>query len=98
MKTEVYSWRVSPEVKMALEEAARTEKVSVAQLLDLAVTAWLEERGAQAKHDEEQQCRIREEVAKYIGSLHSGDPGLAEQASERVRARLMKKHARQRAD
>ena len=34
MKTEVYSWRLSPDLKDDLEEAARRERVSVSRLLE----------------------------------------------------------------
>jgi hypothetical protein len=41
MKTEVYSWRVSPDIKTGLEREARRRKMSVSAVLDLAAREWL---------------------------------------------------------
>ncbi len=41
-KSEVYSWRVGPDLKRALEDAARAERTSVAELLNRMAKAWLE--------------------------------------------------------
>ncbi len=43
-KTEVYSWRVDPELKSELEAVAREEKTSVGGLLDRAARDLLESR------------------------------------------------------
>ena len=44
-KTEVYSWRLDPKLKDELLEAARSEKTSVANLLERLAREWLEGRG-----------------------------------------------------
>ena len=44
MKTEVYSWRVSPQRKAELEGEARREGTSLAKLLDDITANWLEEQ------------------------------------------------------
>jgi hypothetical protein len=41
MKTEVYSWRVSTNVKAGLEREARRRKTSVSAILDMAAQEWL---------------------------------------------------------
>jgi hypothetical protein len=98
MKSEVYSWRLAPDLKDALEAAARRERVSVSRLLERIAREWLKTRPAAAEDDEAEQARLRAAAAPYIGALRSGDPDLAEKASERMRERLLKAHARSRPD
>jgi len=90
-KTEVYSWRISPELKARLEEAARAESTSVARLLEQIVTEWVG-RTDSAADDEEQQRRLHAEAAKHIGKIRGGDPLRAQEASQRVRERLNKNY------
>ncbi len=97
MKSEVYSWRLSPDLKWALEEAARREHVSVSRLLERIAREWLKTQ-AWVAEDEAEQARLRAAAAPYIGSLRSGDPDLAESASERVRELILKAHGRSRPD
>lgn len=91
MKTEVYSWRVSPELKAELEKAAREERVSVAKLLERITRGWLEERNAEATDDEAEQVRIRAAAAPYIGAFAGDDPHRSEKVRELVRERLTKR-------
>ena len=44
MKTEVYSWRVSADLKTGLEREARRRKISLSAALDLAAQEWLNKR------------------------------------------------------
>ena len=94
-KTEVYSWRISPELKNLLEEAARAEGQSLACLLERITTAWLEQQKAEAI-DADIQEHIRNEAMKYVGSVRGEDPLRAQQASQRVKAILLEKNARHR--
>jgi hypothetical protein len=55
MKNEVYSWRLSRDLKCELEEAARRERVSVAQLLERIVREWLKTRAAAAEDEAAQE-------------------------------------------
>ena len=91
-KSEVYSWRLSPETKEALEDRARTEGISMANLVDRIVGNWLEQQAA----DEEavEQRRLHAAASKTIGTIRGGDPTRAERASELVRARLREKYGR----
>ncbi len=41
MKSKVYSWRVSTELKTKLEREARRRKTSFSDILDLAAREWL---------------------------------------------------------
>ena len=92
-KTEVYSWRVSPELKERLEDAARAEDMSMAGLLEQIALEWLEDH---AQVDEEEQRRLHEAAREWIGNLATGEVDLAERASERVREIIWEKHARKR--
>lgn len=90
-KTEIYRWRLDPDLKQRLEHAARAEKISVASMLDRIVREWL------AKHEADEEAlqrRLHAEARKWIGSINSGDPHGSEQVKERVRARLMEKRKR----
>ena len=95
--TEVYSWRVERHVKEALESAARTEQTSVAGLLTRIVREWLR-RSYETAGDRDAQIRVCEEAAKYLGTVHGGDPGRAAEASARTRQTIREKHAGRRTD
>jgi len=90
-KTVIYSWRLDPDLRQGLNEAARAERTSVARLLDRIVREWLAEQEAE---DEAKQRRIRAEAEKWIGSITSGDRYGSERVKERVRAKLLAKHRR----
>jgi predicted transcriptional regulator len=86
-KTEVYSWRIDPDLKRRLEEAARAEATSIARLLARIAREWLD-------NEEAEQSLMRAEAAKWIGSINSGDGHGSARAKERVRAKLLAKHKR----
>lgn len=91
-KSEVYSWRVSPELKSALEEAARAERTTVSKLLDGIVAAWLEQ--ADSNGDQQAiQRRLHRAAARTLGKIHGGNPRRAERARELLRKRLTKRRA-----
>ena len=91
MKTEVYSWRVSRELKMALETAAHEEGISVARLLERIAREWLDERTAARRDDELEQERLRASAMRFVGILRSGDPHRSTMVRQRVRERLTKR-------
>ena len=93
MKSEVYSWRVSTDLKTGLEREARRRKMSVAAVLDLAARDWLNKGGAETEGDEE-QTRLRKAASKCIGSLASGNAHRAESARQAVRQRLRRHYGR----
>ena len=95
-KSEVYSWRVNPALKSALEQAARAEQISLARLLERIVQEWLQKEFS-AGEDSEVQRRLHEAARACFGTIQGGDPYLAEQASERVRLKIREKHERKRA-
>ena len=91
-KSEVYSWRLDPALKAALERAARTEGVSMSELLAKIVRGWLDREYRPA--EEEQQVYVREQAMKYVGTVRGGDPKRSQQAAERARRIIRKKHGR----
>jgi hypothetical protein len=97
-KTEVYSWRLEPDLKQRLETAARAERTSLGGLLDRITRDWL----AMRRLDEDEEAmerRIRAEAAKWIGSIRGSDPTRSLRAKEIVRERIRAKHrATQRPD
>ena len=94
MKTEIYTWRVSPEVKSALEMEARREKVSVAALLDQVTRQWLQDRRAKLVDDAAGQAKLQAQAAKSIGKIAGKNPHRAESVRVLIREDLARKHAR----
>jgi hypothetical protein len=93
-KSEVYSWRLSPGLKADLEEAARHERKSVAELLDQIAQDWVERWRDLDPGGHERQQRLREAVANSIGALQGANPRRAEGARSEIRSRLARRHAR----
>ena len=96
MKTEVYSWRISPERKAELESEARRDGISLSALLDRITSDWLTEQRNGHPGDEAEQAAIRKRAFAAIGSIHGGDPTRSERASELVREIIWKKHLKER--
>ena len=93
MKTEVYSWRVSRELKSDLEREARRRKLSLSAVLDLAATEWLRNTDAGSEPEQEQQ-RLRQAAAVTFGSLAGANASRAQNARDTVRDRLRKRYDR----
>ena len=93
MKSEVYSWRVSTDLKTGLEREARRRKISVSAVLDLAARDWLSNGSAGIEGDEE-QLRLQKAASKCLGALASGNAHRSENAREAVRQRLRRNYGR----
>jgi hypothetical protein len=93
MKNEVYSWRVSTDLKTGLEREAHRRKLSLSAVLDLAARDWLSKGGAEIEGDEE-QLRLREAASKCFGALASGNAHRSENTRQAVRQRLRRRHDR----
>jgi hypothetical protein len=93
MKTEVYSWRVSTELKTGLEREARRRKISLSGALDMAAQEWLKNNAADNDDDREQK-RLHEAAAKVIGTIEGDDPRRAEKAGQIVRRLIRQRHGR----
>ena len=98
MKSEVYSWRVSPYMKRALEEAARRQGQSVSVLLERIVADSLR-TGIDGRDEEEAalQKRLHATARKVIGTIESGRTDRSTQVRELVRRKLKRHHAGTRA-
>ena len=94
MKGEVYSWRLSRDLKDDLEEAARREGVSLSRLLERIARDWLKARSSPAEDDEAEQERLRAIAMQFVGTIRGGDPGRAAEVSKRVREVLARKYGR----
>jgi hypothetical protein len=93
MKTEVYSWRLSGELKTDLERQARLRGVPVSSILDSAVRDWLEKNNGDSGGDEAQRL-LHAAAARCFGAFAGGDSRRAERAGQAVRKRLRRHYAR----
>jgi hypothetical protein len=96
MKSKVYSWRLSEELKSSLERQARLRKVPVSSILDLAVREWLKKSALEVSGDEEQR-KLHAAAERCFGTIGGLGPYDAERVRETVRRRLREKYVRQRA-
>jgi hypothetical protein len=91
MDTEVYSWRVSTQLKSALERTARERKTTVAEALRQASAEWIGQH--QPANDEEmEQRRLHMAAERFIGSLNGLAPST--NAAKLVKQKLRRQHDR----
>ncbi|GMR24572.1 MAG: hypothetical protein BMS9Abin37_3132 [Acidobacteriota bacterium] len=93
-KTEVYSWRLSEELKGELEEAAKQERQSVSGLLERIVDEWLHTFRVGRNGNEEEQKRLHRAAARSFGKIAGGDPARSEKVRQAVTKRLTERRAR----
>src|SRR5690349_10988081 len=94
MRSEVFSWRLSPALKADLESEARRQNLSLARLLEHVATDWLKERRNGAEDDAAVQKRLHAAVERCIGTIAGDDPTRSSRVRELVRAKLAEKHGR----
>ena len=94
MKTEVYSWRLDPDLKSDLEEQARTEGKTLSSLLEEFAWDGLRARHNGRPNDEAEQAAIRQRAASAIGAVRGTDPARSSRVSEVVREMIARKHAK----
>jgi hypothetical protein len=92
-RSDVYSWRVAPQVKAALEQEARREGQSVGGLLERIATEWLTARRRETDTDDE-QARVHALAAKIFGAIAGGDPHRSAMVRTAVRRRLASRRGR----
>jgi hypothetical protein len=90
MKTDVYTWRLSRELKADLEREAQLRNKPVSSLLDLAVREWFERR-SQEPLDDEVQAKLHAAAQASLGVLSSGSPDGSENVRKDVRKRLRRR-------
>jgi hypothetical protein len=96
MKTAVYSWRIDPERKAALEDEARQRGESLADLLDRITQEWLTTERASGDPDDAREARVRERALRACGTISGSDPSRASRVREEVRRRLESRRGRAR--
>ena len=94
MKSEVYSWRLSPALKNALEETARQEHATISMLLERIVIGWLAAHRRENSQEEAEQQRLHAVAAATFGTMRGSNPSRSVQVRSLVRARLAKRDAR----
>ncbi len=90
MKTDVYTWRLSRELKADLEREARLRNKPVSSLLDLAVREWFERRTLEPA-DDEVQTKLHAAAKASFGVISSGPPRRSENVRKDVRKRLRRR-------
>ncbi len=93
-KSDVYSWRIAPETRAALELEARREGTSIAALLDRIVRDWLRRRRRAPGPEDAEQARLHAAASKTFGTIAGGDRRRAERARAAVRERLARRRGR----
>lgn len=93
MKTEVYSWRVSADLKTDLEREARRRKISLSAALRLAAQEWIEKRDGSGDEAARQQ-HLQRAAAACFGKFGGDNPRRAESARQAIRERLRRRHER----
>jgi hypothetical protein len=93
MKTEVYSWRVSTDLKTDLEREARRRKISLSGVLDLAAREWLKNSSV-GDEGEEEQRRLHQAASKCLGTFAGDDSHRSEGVRRAVRQRLGRNYER----
>ncbi len=89
-KSEVYSWRLEPDLKHSLEVEARANRESMAGLLERIVRDWLRSKPLD---DEAEQRRLRTAAARFVGAIEGDDPERSTRTREAVRSRLERRRA-----
>jgi hypothetical protein len=93
MKTEVYSWRVSADLKAELEREARRRNEPLSRLLDLAAREWLKKRASEYG-DEDEQARLHKVGSKFVGLIEGTDARRSENVRHELRGRLRRRYDR----
>jgi hypothetical protein len=93
MKTTVYSWRVSPETKSALEDEARSRGETMAEVLDRIAREWLESQRLSQTDASRREAQLRAQALRFCGTIAGGVPERATRAREERRGRLRAKRA-----
>jgi hypothetical protein len=91
-KSEVYSWRLSRETKVVLEEEARRQHTSLAAVLDRIVQEW-RRRAERPDDDSAEQIRLHAAAAKSFGRIAGKHPYSAARTREVIRQRLRRPRA-----
>ena len=92
MKTEVYTWRVSSDLKTSLERGARRRNLSMAAALEAAAREWLQKNAGDG--EDEEQRRLHGAASRWLGGLAGGNARRSETTSQTARDRLRRRYGR----
>lgn len=92
MKSEVYSWRIDPALRRALEDEARRLGTSLAEVLDTIAASWLAQQ--QTGDADADQARRHGAAAKWIGSIQGDGGSRSSNVRALTRKRLADKRSR----
>jgi len=90
MRTQVVSWRLTKDLKSALEEDARKRGLTVSAVLDSAVHKWLETSQAEERR---QSQRAQSQAAPFVGAIND-DTWSSTKVRQTVRDRIKRRHGR----
>jgi len=93
VKTEIYSWRLTRDLRTRIERAARDRKVEVAQVLDMAVLDWLATNERKITGNEEQK-RLHAVAERLIGVVRGKDRNRSVSVSKQMRESLGRQYGR----
>lgn len=88
-RSEVYSWRLTPALKHALEARAAERGVSLSELLDAIARDWL--RDGVSDGDAEAQRRLHDAVSRCAGTIAGGDAARSRSVRRVVRENLRRR-------
>jgi hypothetical protein len=94
-KSEVYSWRLTSDLKTEIETAARDENMTVSALLESMAREWLDRR--RSSDDEQRVERRRAAMLALAGTIPlGGGPYTNKRVREIITAKLKARHGRSR--
>jgi Arc/MetJ-type ribon-helix-helix transcriptional regulator len=93
MKTNIYSLRMSNDVRKDLEREARRRKVKVSQVIHTALREWLAQNQRDFTDDQEQK-RLHAIAERMIGVSRGKDPNRSVNASKYMRESLGRRYGR----
>jgi hypothetical protein len=93
MKTNIYSLRMSSDIRRDLEREARRRKVKVSQVIHTALREWLTQNQRDFTGDEEQK-RLHAVAERMIGVSRGKDPNRSANVSKTMRESLGRRYGR----
>lgn len=91
-KSEVYSWRLTPELKSTLEALARAQGQSLAELLEEIAQERIARGPESGESEQARQARLHASAMRFAGSISGGDPDRAANARDLVRKAIAERH------
>jgi predicted transcriptional regulator len=93
-KTEVYSWRVDPDLKRELEATAQANNTSVGAVIERACRSWIERSDQNTAAVESEVARRRRVLLEIFAdalAADDGGPSAASATNENVRKAFARK-------